>query len=144
MSDRAKPDTFGTSASELQARIQASPFNSWLGLHIETIHPEGVDFVIPWRAEFVGTPQLNRVHGGVLTALADAAGGYTVMSRTGVSLSTIDLRVDFHRAAAAGDLRLRGRLVNVGRRISCVDIQIFDSEGTLVASGRGNYYTPTS
>jgi uncharacterized protein (TIGR00369 family) len=137
------PDTFGTSRSALQQRIDASPFNSWLGLRIEQILPDRVDFIVPWRQEFTGTPHLNRAHGGVLAALADAAAGYTLMAHTGVSVSTVDLRLDFHQAANPGELRIQGTLVHQGRKISCADVQIFDANGRLVASGRGSFYTPT-
>jgi uncharacterized protein (TIGR00369 family) len=143
MGNRATPETFGTSRGELQQRIQASPFNSWLGLLIEAILPDGVEFIVPWKSEFTGTPQLNRVHGGVLAALADAAAGYTLMAHTGVSLSTVDLRLDFHQAASPGELRIKGTVVHRGRKLSCADVQIFDTDGRLVASGRGTFYTPS-
>lgn len=143
MNNRTTPDTFGTTRSELQQRIQASPFNSWLGLRIEQILPDRVEFVVRWRQEFTGTPQLNRAHGGLLAALADAAAGYTLMAHTGVSVSTVDLRLDFHQAAGPGELRIKGTVVHQGRKISCADVQIFDANGRLVASGRGTFYTPT-
>jgi len=143
VSNRTTPDTFGTSREDLQRRIDASPFNSWLGLRIEQILPDRVEFVVPWREEFTGTPQLQRAHGGVLAALADAAAGYTLMARTGISLSTVDLRLDFHQGARPGELQIKGTLAHQGRRISCADVQIFDVTGRLVASGRGTYYTPT-
>src|SRR5262249_55381027 len=141
MGDKSAPDTFGTSRSELQERLQASPFNSWLGLRIEAILPDKVEFVVPWKAEFTGTSQLNRAHGGVLAALADAAAGYTLMAHTGVSVSTVDLRLDFHQAAGPGDLRIEGTVIHQGRKLSCADVRIFDATGRLVASGRGTFYT---
>jgi uncharacterized protein (TIGR00369 family) len=142
--NRAVSDTFGTSRDELQERLRASPFNAWLGLRIESVRPGQVDFVLPWRSEFTGTPQLNRAHGGLVAALADTAGGYTLMAQTGVTLSTVDLRVDFHQAAGPGQLLIKGTVVHRGRRLSCVDVQIFDADGGLVATGRGTYYTPLS
>ena len=81
MSNRAPPETFGTSREELQQRIQASPFNSWLGLLIEAIHPDRVEFIVPWKSEFIGVPQLNRAHGGVLAALAGTAAVLAVQTR---------------------------------------------------------------
>ena len=97
---------------------------------------------MPWRSEFTGSPQLNRAHGGVLAAAADAAAGYTLMAHTGVSLSTVDLRLDFHQAASPGELRIKGTAVHQGRKLSCADVQIFDAAGRLIASGRGTFYTP--
>jgi len=136
------PDIFGTSREELQQRIQGSPFNSWLGLSIEAIFPDRVEFIVPWRPEFMGTPRLNRAHGGVLAALADAAAGYTLMAQTGMSLSTVDLRLDYHQAASPGQLRIKGAVVHHGRKLSWADVQIFDTNDRLIASGRGTFYTP--
>ena len=135
-----KTEIIGTSRAELQQRMEASPFTAWLGIRITEIFPDRVEFVVPWRPEFIGTPQLKRPHGGVLAALVDSAAGYTLIARTGVSLSTVDLRVDYHRAAVEGDLTVSGTPVNVGRQIACVDVRVLDAEGSLVVSGRGTFY----
>ena len=55
--------------------------------------------------------------------------------------STIDMRVDYHRAAMPGDLTARGKLVKWGSQYSVAEAQVFDKDGALVASGRGVYFT---
>ena len=135
--------TFGTSVPDLQARLNASPFNAWLGLKITSIGPEIVKFLVPSRPEFIGTKRLGRVHGGVLTALVDAAAGYTLMARIGVSITSVDLRVDFHRGAGNENLEIEGAVVKLGRKLACVDVQIFGDNRALIASGRGTFYIPT-
>jgi uncharacterized protein (TIGR00369 family) len=129
--------------AELQARIDDSPFSVWLGLRAIAVHPQVVEFEVPWRSEFIGTTRLSRVHGGLIAALVDASCGYTLMTRTGRTLSTVDLRIDFHKGAGIGNLRLEGYAVHVGRKLSCADIKVFDENSTLLASGRGVYYTPS-
>ena len=54
---------------------------------------------------------------------------------------TVDLRVDFHRAAAPGDLRAVGRIIRMGGTFSTAEASVYDSENRLIASGRGLYYT---
>jgi len=54
---------------------------------------------------------------------------------------TIDLRVDYHRAAMPGDLVARGKVVKFGSSISVAEASIFDEAGVLLASGRGVYST---
>jgi len=137
-----KIEVIETSIAELQRRMEASPFTAWLGIRIRHIHADHVEFVVPWRDEFIGTPHLKRAHGGLLAALVDSAAGYTLIARAGTSLSTVDLRVDFHRAAVAGDLTLKGTPRHVGRQICCVDVEVLDVAGSLVASGRGTFYLP--
>lgn len=141
--DATESMTFDTSISALQARLNASPFNAWLALRITHIGPTVVQFLAPWRPEFIGTARLGRVHGGVLTALVDAAAGYTLMARTGVSISSVDVRVDFHQAAGAQDFEIEGSVVKLGRKLACVDVAIFSGSRTLIASGRGTFYIPS-
>jgi uncharacterized protein (TIGR00369 family) len=141
--DSSASMTFGTSAQELQARLDASPFNAWLGLRIVNIDPKLVKFTVPSRPEFMGTNRLRRMHGGVLAALIDAAAGYTLMARVGISITSVDLRVDFHRGAEVDGLNVEGEVIKLGRKIACVEVRIFSNANALVASGRGTYYIPS-
>jgi uncharacterized protein (TIGR00369 family) len=54
---------------------------------------------------------------------------------------TIDVRVDYHKAAMPGDLTARARVVRMGSQYSTAEASVYDQEGALVASGRGTYYT---
>ncbi len=56
-------------------------------------------------------------------------------------MPTVDLRVDYHRPAMQGDLTCRGSVVKFGGQLSVAEAQILDSEGRLLASGRGVYMT---
>lgn len=141
--DASSSMTFGTSVQELQARLDASPFNAWLGLRITSIGPEFVNFTVPSRPEFMGTKRLNRMHGGVLTALIDAAAGYTLMARIGVSITSVDIRVDFHQGALIEQLNIQGAVVKLGRKLACVDVRIFNTANAPIASGRGTFYIPS-
>jgi uncharacterized protein (TIGR00369 family) len=141
--DASSPMTFGTGVQDLQARLDASPFNAWLGLRIISIDAEFVNFTLPSRPEFMGTTRLSRMHGGVLTALIDAAAGYTLMARVGVSITSVDVRVDFHQAAGVEDLNIQGAVVKLGRQLACVDVRVFSTENALIASGRGTFYIPS-
>src|SRR5258708_1951155 len=119
------------SVADLQARISTSPFSVWLGLRVVSIGSELVEFGLPWREEFMGTMRLNRTHGGIIAALVDAAGGYTLMANTGRTLSTVDLRVDFHRSGGNVGKRIEGLIVYMGRKLACVDVRIFDADAVL-------------
>jgi uncharacterized protein (TIGR00369 family) len=54
---------------------------------------------------------------------------------------TIDIRVDYHRAAMPGDLVVKGRVIKFGSQFSACEAQVFDAENRLIASGRGTYFT---
>jgi uncharacterized protein (TIGR00369 family) len=51
------------------------------------------------------------------------------------------MRVDFHAPAMPGDLIARGKVVKFGRQFSTAEGSVHDMNGTLLASGRGTYFT---
>ncbi|MCC6209833.1 MAG: PaaI family thioesterase, partial [Burkholderiales bacterium] len=55
---------------------------------------------------------------------------------------TVDLRVDYHKAAMQGDLRIRAKVLRRGGSFACCEAWIEDKDGALVASGRGTYFIP--
>jgi len=79
------------------------------------------------------------VHGGILASLIDLTGLYAIIAAGGVARATVDLRVDYHRAATNGPLRAIGQVVKLGKTISTADTRILDDDDRLVASGRGTY-----
>jgi len=129
------------SLEKLQARLTANPFNAWMGLAITALDEETIEVTMSWREEMVSNPQARRTHGGVLSALVDVAADFMIAAKVGAPAPTVDLRVDFHRAAAPGDLRAVGRVIRIGGTFSTAEATVYDSEDRLIASGRGLYYT---
>jgi uncharacterized protein (TIGR00369 family) len=86
-------------------------------------------------------PERRYTHGGILATLVDLSADWALYTRTGRGVPTIDLRVDYHRAALPGDLVARGQVVKWGSQFSVAEAQVYDSEDHLVASGRGVYLT---
>lgn len=56
---------------------------------------------LPWRAELVGDPEREILHGGVITSLLDTLGGACVAARGIPVQATLDLRIDYLRPAVA-------------------------------------------
>ncbi|MEI9926148.1 MAG: PaaI family thioesterase [Bradyrhizobium sp.] len=57
-----------------------------------------------WREEWVVNPDRGYTHGGILATLVDLTADWAMVSKTGRGVPTIDLRVDYHRAAMPGVL----------------------------------------
>jgi uncharacterized protein (TIGR00369 family) len=74
--------------------------------------------------------------------LVDLAADWALVSKTGRGVPTIDLRVDYHRAAFPGDLRVKGKVIRFGAQVATAEAHVYDADGKLVASGRGAYSTP--
>ena len=119
-----------------------SPFMRFLGLEMVRAEKGLVEIRLPFRDEFLRNDGSDWLHGGVVSALADIAGDYAVISETSMGVPTIDMRVDFLRPARRGDLTAIGRTVRVGKTISVADVEIRDATGTLVAVGRACYASP--
>ena len=125
----------------VQTMIRRAPYHQWLGLKVSAIHDDGIELTATWREEWVVNPERRYTHGGVLAALIDLAADWAMIKKLGRPVPTIDLRVDFHNPAMPGDLKCRGKIVKVGNQFSSSESFVFDTSGTLLASGRGTYFT---
>jgi len=119
--------------------VDRSPFNRWLGMEVESADEQGIVLTIKWREELISSPERRSTHGGVLATLVDAAGDYAVALKVGYPVPTMDMRVDYHRMAGPGDLRVEGRVVHMSKRYATAEGRVMDMEGRLVASGRALY-----
>ena len=72
--------------------------------------------------------QYGFVHGGVLTALADAAAGYAALtvSPADKGVLTTELKVNFLRPASGDKLLAKGRVLKPGRTLSICTGDVFD------------------
>lgn len=134
----------GPDPAKLGLGFSHSPFMRFLGLEIIAAEKGKVEIRLPYREEFLRTDGSDWLHGGVVSALADIAGDYAVITETAPGVPTIDMRVDYLRPARRGDLTAVGKTVRVGKTISVADVEIRDSMGALVAVGRACYASPRS
>lgn len=132
-----------TPATLKQVMEELIPFNRWLGVRMTRAEPGCARLEVPFRDELVGDPLRPALHGGVLSALADAAGGAAVW--TGVEderarVSTIDLRIDYLRPAKLELVVAEARVVRIGNRVGVADMRIFQTdESETIATGKGVY-----
>jgi len=128
-------------AEDLQVRLIANHFNEWMGLKIIDLDEEKIEIMMSWREEMISNPKARVTHGGILGALVDVAADFMIAAKLGAPAPTVDMRVDYHRAASPGDLRAVGRIIRVGGTFSTAEAEVFDGDEKLIASGRGLYYT---
>ncbi|MFP1877298.1 PaaI family thioesterase [Lonsdalea quercina] len=129
--------------ADVQTRLLAGPYHQWLGLNVIAVGDGEIELTARWREEWVVNPAGGYTHGGILAALVDLTADWALVAFTGRGVPTLNLHVDYHRPAR-GDLRARGRVIKLGKQVSCAEAELFDSEGRLVASGRGLYSTATA
>ena len=120
------------------------PFNRLLGIRLVLLEKGHVRLEIPFRDDLVGDPFRPALHGGVLSALADTAGGAAVWSHaedTRPRVSTLDLRVDYLRPARLERIVADARVVRMGNRVGVVDVRLFhpSSEDETFATCKAVY-----
>ena len=125
----------------LEQRLAVGPFNRWLGFKVLKMDDNGLELKATWREDWVVNPDRRYTHGGILAAIIDVAADYAIAVQLGRPVPTIDIRVDYHKAAMPGDLIAKAKVVRSGGQYSTAEAYVYDKDGTLVASGRGTYFT---
>ena len=124
-------------------------FNKLLGLRVESFDPEAPKLRFDMRPELVGNPRRQILHGGVISATLDVAGGLAIMLQlagemdgtpeTFPNIGTIDLRVDYLRPGRGKHFIASARVVRKGSRIAVIHMELHNDAGELIATGGGAY-----
>jgi uncharacterized protein (TIGR00369 family) len=128
---------------------QQIAFNKHLGLRVESFDVEAPKLRFDMRPELVGNPTRQILHGGVISATLDVAGGFAIMlslaaEMTGIptsfpNMGTIDLRVDYLRPGRGKYFVATARIVRKGSRIAVTHMELHNDEGELIATGGAAY-----
>ena len=86
--------------------IEAIPHAQALGMQVIEIGAGRGVITMPYDERLIGDPETGVIHGGAVSALMDTCGGAAVMSHPSspMGTATIDLRIDYMRAARPGDM----------------------------------------
>jgi uncharacterized protein (TIGR00369 family) len=124
-------------------------FNRHLGLKVDSFDVEAPKLRFDMRPELVGNPKRQILHGGVISATLDVAGGLAIMLQlademdgtpeTFPNMGTIDLRVDYLRPGRGKHFIATARVVRKGSRIAVVHMELHNDAGELIATGGGAY-----
>lgn len=107
---------------------QQIPFNKLLGMRVDLLQPGECVLRIPWVDGLIGDPSRPAVHGGVISALADTAGGaacFSMLSNPKDRVSTVDLRVDYLRPGPSMDLLCHAKTIRMGNKVAVARMEVF-------------------
>jgi uncharacterized protein (TIGR00369 family) len=132
----------GAALARLAQEMAEPPFHDVLKPQPVSVDADGTVVVrLAFRPEFCRGRESPFYHGGVLASLADIAAHAAIAVHVGRMVPTIDLRIDYLRAAPAGDLLATGRILIVGRSIGRADVEIAATDGKVLAVARGAFST---
>ncbi|TDK48772.1 PaaI family thioesterase [Antarcticimicrobium luteum] len=84
--------------------IEAIPHARALGMELTEIGDGRAVITMPYDERLIGDPETGVIHGGAVSAMMDTCCGAAVMSHPSApgATATIDLRIDYMRAATPG------------------------------------------
>ena len=100
-----------------------------LGFTYDGVDGDRVRIRVPWREDLVGDPETGVLSGGLVTTLLDHVGGLATWVALGrfESIATLDLRVDYMRAAETRrDLIAEARCYRLTRSVAFVRAWAFE------------------
>lgn len=131
MTQPSQPPTLGeTATGQIQSLAQFSPQIRALGLSVTKVERARAWGRAPYRADLVGDPETGVIAGGVVTTFLDHMCGSAVAAAlTRVErLATIDLRIDYLRAAKPGlDILAEAHCYKVTRNVAFVRALAYDA-----------------
>lgn len=126
---------------DVNALLAAVPYCRWLGItaHID----DGVVILdMPYAPKLIGNPILPALHGGVTGSLLETAALVQILFETEAEKTpkTVDITIDYLRAAKPVPSHARAELVRVGRRVISARAEMWQEDASKpVASFRGHF-----
>lgn len=116
---------------KVRETLEALPHFQELGIRIVEVVRGACTARLEPSPRLVGNPDTGAVHGGVITTLLDSVGGAAAFSavRLGQTVATLDLRIDYLRAAEPGlDLYGHAQCIKRTRSVAFVRGTAYDRD----------------
>lgn len=124
-----------------QRLLDFTPHIAACGMQIERLDATATELRLPFREEWIGDAERGFLHPGIITTLIDSACGAAVLARIGQAemIATLDLRVDFMRAAVRdADTLCRAHCHRLTAHIAFARATVWQApEGEPIASAHG-------
>ena len=127
------PFTPAEKEARLTAQRQTANYLHLLQLRLEDLEPGYARMVLPFRQEISHSGGV--VQGGLLTTLADSCIAHATIAASTPDqyVTTIEVKINFIRAAKSTDCIAQAALLHLGRRTAVGEAEIRDPDGRMIA-----------
>jgi uncharacterized protein (TIGR00369 family) len=132
--------------SSIQDKLDASPFIRFLGLRCDVIDTSTpyLEMTMPYQPALGREATGDQFHGGTLASFIDTAADFLVVAMTDRSIPTVNIRIDYLRAAVGKHVTAQVHMRRLGRTLAVVDVDVLDDQKRTVAIGRGTFAVPAN
>jgi uncharacterized protein (TIGR00369 family) len=103
--------------------LAAQPFSVLLGTELTALDASGVVLELPMRPDLL--QQFGFAHGGVVSYLADNALTYAGATVLGVTVVTVEMKINYLRPAIGDRLVARGTVVSSGQTLAVTRCDVY-------------------
>jgi uncharacterized protein (TIGR00369 family) len=128
-------------AEDVARSFAQQPVMNLIGARLSLVEPGVVEITLPYRADL--TQQHGYLHAGVVTTIADSAGGYAAFTLmpAGSNVLSVEFKVNLLRPAQGVEFVTRAEVIKAGRTLTVVRADVFgingNAERELVATMQG-------
>lgn len=111
---------------------------------LRLIFKEEGDYVYStWQPENHHQGYLNVLHGGIQATLLDEISSWVVFVKLKTSGVTARLEIRYKKPVSLekGPVKIRAKLIEMKRNIAVIEAELFDSEDTLCAFSKSEFFT---
>jgi uncharacterized protein (TIGR00369 family) len=153
MNQDKKEEATNNTFAMIRKAYERSPFNRLLGFRLDQVDAgKRTDKLA--KPELIGNFHQGILHGGVISAVIDTAGGLAACASALANIKdlqpeeaahrmarmgTIDMRVDYLRPGKGPEFRCVATVMRTGRKLAVTRMELFDHEDNLIAVGTGAY-----
>jgi uncharacterized protein (TIGR00369 family) len=124
-------------AEEIRQSFAKQTIMDLIGASLTRVEPGVVEITLPYRADL--TQQHGYVHAGIVTAIADTAGGYAAYSLMPVEsdVLAVEFKVNLLRPAKGELFVARAEVIKPGKTLTVVRADVVTESGSLIATMQG-------
>jgi uncharacterized protein (TIGR00369 family) len=110
-----------------------APVMKFLGMRL--VKREPGKSIVAYDAQPEHANPMRTLHGGIISAVADAAMGIALVGtlKEGESFTTLEMKTNFMRPVWTGTLKFEGRIIDRGKTIALLECSTTDEKERIIA-----------